>query len=128
MRNNNKISFAELELLNICESNSSTASRVRPSEQSSLLSCSLKAVSHCRIRIRDSDLEGFTFGYNCNMLNVHIAQIQTWIPIPNGCIGNPSPSLNPSRHQPIANGMFTLTETETDMRPIPKQIKMVCSI
>ena len=25
----------------------------------------------------DSDSEGFPFGYNCNMLNIHIAQIQT---------------------------------------------------
>ena len=30
----------------------------------------------------DSDSEGFPFGYNCNMLNVHIAQIPTRIPIP----------------------------------------------
>ena len=40
----------------------------------------------------DSDSEGFPFGYNCNILNVLIAQIQIRIPIPKGCIRNPSPS------------------------------------
>ena len=33
--------------------------------------------------------EGFPFGYNCYMLKVYIALIQTRIPISNGCIGNP---------------------------------------
>ena len=42
----------------------------------------------------DSDSEGFPFGYKCYMLKVYIAQIQTRIPIPDGCIGNPSPSPN----------------------------------
>ena len=42
----------------------------------------------------DSDSEGFPFGYNSYMLKVYIAQTQTRIPIPDGCIGNPSPSPN----------------------------------
>ena len=48
----------------------------------------------------NSDSERFPFGFNCYVLKVYIAQIQTRIPISNGCIGNlsPSPNLSPPSH------------------------------
>ena len=43
-----------------------------------------------------SNLEVFPFGYKCYTLKVYSAQIHTRIPMPNGCIGNPSLSLSPA--------------------------------
>ena len=57
----------------------------------------------------DSDSEGFPFGYSCNMLNVHVAQIQTQIPILNGRIGNQSPGPNPSPPMRISYNVFWIS-------------------
>ena len=44
--------------------------------------------------LSDSDSEGF-FPLATSVI-FYIAQIQTRIPIPDGCIGNPSPNLSPT--------------------------------
>ena len=65
----------------------------------------------------DSNSERFPFGY---MLKVYIAQIQPQIPIPNGCVGNPSPNLESGNvNEPLVRPTLLLRKGNTLPNHVP---------